>query len=109
MGREVHRGDHPAGTLSYRDGERAQSLLQLLVDHGPPLGADPVQLGAERDGSGDGPGREGAQLGAFQIGVEPVRGSQASSTRPIEVQWAGKRVPMLIVTRMILLVATRET
>ncbi len=36
-------------------------------------------------------------------------GSQARSTRPIEVQCAGKRVPMLIVTRMMRVVGTRAT
>ena len=33
----------------------------------------------------------------------------ASSTRPIEVRWAGKRVPTLIATRMIRETGTRAT
>ena len=110
VGGDVDGGDDAAGAVADRGGEGAQAVLQLLVDQRVALPPGLVQ-----------PSRELADACATVRAVNASRSrrsrcassapssSPASSTRPIEVAYAGKRVPTLIATVMIREVGTRAT
>lgn len=91
----------------YRD--RAQPDLQFLVDQRPALGAHSLQLGEQLLRLVIVLRVNGFSSSRASISAASGAGRAASSTRPMEVAKAGKRVPTLIDTVMIRRVGTLAT
>ena len=85
VGGDVDRGDDRAVAVADRDGDRAQPLLELLVDERPALRADAGQLAAQLGLGGERARGQRPEVGALQVGVSASSDSAASWTRPIEV------------------------
>src|SRR5699024_1416885 len=68
----VERGHHAAVAVVDGRGERAQTRLELLVDHAPAAFGHGVELGAQVLPVGEPVGGEGAEIGLGEVGVELV-------------------------------------
>ena len=104
------RGHHPAVAVAYAGGDRPDAGGQVLVGQGPALRAHLAQHArpARRAGLPAGVMPERLGLGEHGGRARPA-GRAASSTLPIEVAAAGKRVPMVTASVTILGTATRAT
>ncbi len=88
-------------------GDRPQDLLKLLVDERVAVPGDLVEdLGQAVRGGDRVPGD---RLEDRVRQARSLEGRPASSTRPIEVAYAGKRVPTVMLTLMMRTVGTRAT
>ena len=90
-------------------GERAQALLELLIDEREALFVDPLQLGEQRLGSTIVAVVICGSRMPESIAARVAAGCPASSARPSEVANAGSRVPTGTDTDMIRFAVTCAT
>lgn len=85
-GTDIERRQHLTRRIIDRYGNRAQPLLQFLIDNTPALLTNQLQAFKQRFGGANGPAGLGLQIDVIQYSCNDTSSSAANRIRPIDVQ-----------------------